>query len=334
MLKLDLKDRKLLYELDINSRQSAHQLARKIGLSKDAIIYRMKKLQDMGIIKQFHTVIDVGKLNFISFRLYLKLQNTTPEKVLEIISYLKAQPAVTWLVSIDGKYDLGMWILVRTITEMNAFWKGLLQKYRDHIETRQLTLFTKVSYFPRAYFLERKVNDLEYVFISEPHSTDIDKTDLAVLQLLASQARLPVIEIAQKLKLTAKTIASRIRLLEKKNVIVGYRTVFNLEKLGYLYYKVHFNLQQVTPQKERQFKQYIKQHPNIVYDNEVLGGDDIEIEVQVPSPQEFRKFCEEIKREFVEIIKGYNYMLFYQEHKFVFFPTGQNKSLIFPLDLT
>ncbi len=324
MLKLDLKDRKLLYELDLDSRQSAHQLARKIGLSKDAIIYRMKKLQEAGIIKQYHTVIDVGKLNLISFRLYLKLQNTTPEKEAEIIEYLKAQSAVAWLVSIDGEYDIGLWILTKTIAEMNLFWKELLQKYRDNIEERQLTIFTKVSYFPRTYLLDKKQNDLEYVFISEPHSTDLDETDLAILQLLAPQARLPVIEIAQKLKVTAKTIATRIRLLEKKKVIVGYRTVFDLEKLGYLYYKVHFNLHNASLQKERQFRQYIKQHPNIVYDNEVLGGDDIEIELQVPSPQEFRTICNEIKREFADIISGYKYMLFYREHKFVFFPTNLN----------
>ncbi len=320
MLKLDLKDRKLLYELDLDSRQSAHQLAKKIGLSKDAIIYRMKRLQESGVIKQFHTVIDVGKLNFISFRLYLRLQNATPEKEAEIIEYLKAQPTVAWLVSIDGDYDVGMWILVRTITEMNSFWKELLQRYRDYIEERQLTIFTKVSYFPRTYLLDKKSNDLEYVFISEPQPAELDETDTAILTLLAPQARLPVVEIAQKLKLTAKTVAARIRQLEKKKVIVGYRTVFNLEKLGYLYYKIHFNIYHTTPQKERQFRQYIKQHPNIVYDNEVLGGDDLEIEVQVPSPQEFRAICNEIKREFADIISGYKYMLFYQEHKFVFFP--------------
>lgn len=320
MLKLDLKDRKLLYELDLNSRQSTHQLAKKIGLSKDAIIYRMKKLQKAGIIKQFHTVIDVGKLNFISFRLYLKLQNTSPEKEAEIIEYLKEKKEVAWLVSIDGKYDLGLWILTKSITEMNSFWKELLFKYRDNIEERRLAIFTKVSYFPRTYLLDKRYNGLEYVFITEPSLTNLDESDVAILQQIAPQARIPFIEMAQKLKLTAKTIAARIRQLEKKKVIIGYRTIFDLEKLGYLYYKIHFCLHNTTVQKEQQFRQYIKQHPNIIYDNEVLGGDDLEIELQVPSPQKFRAICNEIKREFANIIKEYKYMLFYKEHKFVFFP--------------
>jgi len=44
MYNLDLKDKKLLYELDCNSRQTIQQLARKIGLSKDAIKYRINRI--------------------------------------------------------------------------------------------------------------------------------------------------------------------------------------------------------------------------------------------------------------------------------------------------
>ena len=36
-MKLDLKDKKLLYELDIDSRLSASKLAKKIGISKQGI---------------------------------------------------------------------------------------------------------------------------------------------------------------------------------------------------------------------------------------------------------------------------------------------------------
>ena len=72
MVKLDLKDYKLLYELDTNSRQSYKQIGKKIGLSKDSVIYRIKQLENEEIIQQFHTVINVGKLGYLSFRLYLK----------------------------------------------------------------------------------------------------------------------------------------------------------------------------------------------------------------------------------------------------------------------
>jgi Lrp/AsnC family leucine-responsive transcriptional regulator len=58
MIKLDLKDRKILYELDLDARQPLTRIGKKVGLSKDVVSYRMKKLQDEGIIKNYYTVID------------------------------------------------------------------------------------------------------------------------------------------------------------------------------------------------------------------------------------------------------------------------------------
>ena len=281
MSKLDIKNKKILYELDTNSRQTYHEIAKKVGLSKDSVIYRIKNLQKEGIIKQFHTITDVGKLGFISFRLYLKLQNATPEKEEEIVEYLKSQKIVTWMVSIDGEYDIGMWILTKTIKEMNDFWKELLSKYVNFTDKRWLTIFTKVSYFPRAYFLDKKQNFDEYIFITEPIVSDLDQKDAKILKLMAPNSRISILDISKKLNLAPKTVTLRIKELERKKVIIGYRTLFDLEKLGYQYFKVHFNLYKVTKDKERKFRAYIKQHPNIIFDNEVLGGDDFEIEVQV-----------------------------------------------------
>jgi DNA-binding Lrp family transcriptional regulator len=320
MIKLDLKDRKILYELDINSRQSYHEIAKKVGLSKDSIIYRINKLQEAGIIKQFHTVIDVGKLGFTSFRLYLKLQNTTPEKEAEIIEFLKKQKIVTWIVSIDGEHDLGMWILTKSIKETNNLWKELLRRYRDFIEKRWLTIFTKVSYFPRTYILEQKKNREEFVFITEPKETKIDEVNIQLLKLLAPNSRISILELSEKLRISPKTVTSRIKQLEKNKVIIGYRTMFDLEKLGYQYFKIHFDLHNLTEQKEREFRSYLRQHPNVTYDNEVLGGDDIEIEVQIKTIQDLRIFLEEMKKQFADIIRSYRYMLFYKEHKYLFFP--------------
>jgi DNA-binding Lrp family transcriptional regulator len=42
MEKLDLKDRKILYELDCDSRQSFRAIGRKVGLSKDVVVNRVK----------------------------------------------------------------------------------------------------------------------------------------------------------------------------------------------------------------------------------------------------------------------------------------------------
>lgn len=318
---LDKKDKKLLYEIDLNSRQSINSLARKIRLSKTATAHRLNQLQEKGIIKQFHTILDVGKLGYISFRLYLKLSNTSPEKEQEIIDFLKNKECVTWIVSIEGDYDIGALILVKNVSEMNLLWKEILKKYSNYIDERLLTIMTKVSYFSRAYLLDSSKNSYEIIFVTEPTKEEyLDERDNKILSLITSNSRIPIIEIASKTKMTSKTVIERIRSLEKRKVIIGYKTVFDLEKLGYEYYKVHFKLNNITKEKEDNFRLFVKTHPNIIYDDEVLGGDDFEIEVQVQNTGTLRKILEDIKTSFSSILKEYKIMQFYKEHKYVLLP--------------
>ena len=318
--KLDLKDKKLLYELDLDSRQSFNKLAKKLKLSKNSVIYRINNLQKKGIIKQFHTVVDIGKLGYTSFRLNLKLQNTTPKKEQEIINFLKSKEIITWIVSSEGNYDIACLILVKTIKEMNNLWKELNNKYLNYISNKFLAIMTEVSYFARAFLINKKQNEYEIKFISEPEEVQIDGTDKKILKILAPNSRVQIIEIAAKLNITSKTVISRIKNLEKKKIIVGYKTVFDYKKLGYQYIKLHMNLQNISKEKKQEFHAYIKTHPNIIYNDEVLGGDTIEIEMQVKGLNKLREIINEIKIKFAGIIKNYYTVNFYKEHKYLFLP--------------
>lgn len=320
VIKLDLKDKKLLYELDLNSRQSYNQLSKKLKLSKTSTLYRIKQLQKKGIIKQFQTTIDTGKLGYIGFRLYFSLQRATPNKKREIIDFLNSKEFVVWLVSIEGDYDIGALILVKSVKEMSLFWKEFLDKYLNYVDKRLLTIMSKVSYFSRAYLLNLKNNIYEINFITEPEEIEIDDKDRRIMELMATNSRRPIIEIASKVKLTTKTVIERIKQLENKKVIVGHKTVFDLNKLGYQYFKLHFRLSNTTNEKEKKFRSYIKSHPNIVYEDVVLGGDDLEIEIQVQNLNELRKILDKINEEFADIIKEHKIMQFYEEHKYLILP--------------
>ena len=72
--KIDVKDRKILYELDINARRSNASIGRKVGLGKDLVNRRIKKLIDKGVIRYFYTMIDATRLGYISCRLFIKFQ--------------------------------------------------------------------------------------------------------------------------------------------------------------------------------------------------------------------------------------------------------------------
>ena len=86
--KLDLLDRKILYELDINSRQSLNELARKLQRNRNVIEYRIKRLEEKGIIRNFVTLLDAGRLGLMIWNVYVEFQNLTREMENEIRSTL------------------------------------------------------------------------------------------------------------------------------------------------------------------------------------------------------------------------------------------------------
>ena len=321
MQDLDAKDRKLLYELDCNSRQTIQQLARKIGLSKDGIKYRIAKLTESGIIKSFNAVIDTGKLGFYSFRIFLKFSHTSPSKEKEILDFLLKNKNLVWLVQVAGAWDVNTWFLYKSIEEMNAFWEGLLERYRDYFSRREFAVYAQVTYFSRGYLLEKKETQFMLPVISLPAEAKLDAGDLRIVELLANDARMPIVRLAAKAKLTPKTVIAKIRRLEKEKIIVGYRAELDLEKLGFQYYKLHFSLFNCAPEKLKRMEQHVRHHPNIVFEDKVLGGHDLELEVQVKSEEEMRALVGQFRETFSESVKEVEVLHYFKEHRLRFFPS-------------
>jgi hypothetical protein len=82
---------------------------------------------------------------------------------------------------------------------------------------------------------------------------------------------------------------------------------------------VSFILLKITKQKDREFKQYAKYHPNIVYEESYIGGDDVELGIHVKNHAHLRSMLEEIKERFADIIHDHRILQVYEEHKDTYF---------------
>ena len=124
MVEIDLKDRKILYQLDRNCRQSNTQIGKKVGLSKQVVDYRIKRMEEEGIITGYWTDIDSYRFGYQVFRYLIIFQNATfaikDEIMQQIASYKK-----TWAVySVKGMYDISTHIWVKSIPQFFQFVGG------------------------------------------------------------------------------------------------------------------------------------------------------------------------------------------------------------------
>ena len=98
MEKLDIKDKKLLYLLDQDSRATNKQLGKKVGLTEQAIGYKLKRLQERGIIKRFVAFVNTLSLGYQHYKVFIKLHDTTEEIEEEVINSLVNNPNIRWIV--------------------------------------------------------------------------------------------------------------------------------------------------------------------------------------------------------------------------------------------
>ena len=320
MEKLDLKDRKILFELDLNSRAPFSQIAKKVGLSKEVVNYRVNSLKRRGVIADFYTVIDVIKLGFLPARIFLRFSNTTPELEAEITDFLVSNQNIAWVVSVQGSWDMNFIFWAESIEHFDSFWNSFLEKYRPFIEAKWISFFTKIHNFHKAFLLEKKVDEAPPLVVGGTGKPKLDSTDLKILSLISSNARMPVIELAKKTGVSEKVVLYRLKRLIKEKIILGFKTRLNLERIGFLYYKVHLTLKNAEQKRYGQLVEFCRFHPNVVYIDELIGGADFEFELMAKSNEEFRQVFKEVRHKFPDIIKNFDTLLYVNEFKLIWFP--------------
>jgi Lrp/AsnC family leucine-responsive transcriptional regulator len=319
-MELDKKDKKILYELDKDSRQPLSKIAKKVNLSREAVLYRLKKYQTEGIIRDFLTVIDLAKLGFYHNKVYLKLHNIREEEEKEMIQYLCRNPFVSWVSNCDGKYSLIFAVKSRDIIELNRILQDINNKYWKFIMDQDTTSIVSAHHFYRDYLIGEKATTERIIqWGGREEKIKLDEINIQILEELSKNTRVNAAEIASKLNISSDAVLQRIRQLEKSGVLEHYMMWPNVNKIAGLYYKVLVSLHNLTEEREKQMISYCLQNPNIIYVVNTLGPWQFEMDIEVKSLQEFRSIVRDFLNTFSEIVSDYTSLNIYEEYKFRFF---------------
>jgi DNA-binding Lrp family transcriptional regulator len=124
-MKLDDRDIKILNHLLTDARQSARQLAHRLGVSTVTMISRMKKLEENKIIKGYSVRLDHELLGYdITALIEIKTRKGT---MLEIENEIAKQDNVIAVYDITGDADIVVIAKFKNITLLSSFVKKLLE---------------------------------------------------------------------------------------------------------------------------------------------------------------------------------------------------------------
>jgi len=197
--KLDKYDFKILHELDKNSRSPASEIAKKARLSKVSVSQRIRRLQKEGVIKSFMTQVDYRKLGYNICHVFYKLQNISSANEESFYSFLSKHNLIGYAARIDGNFDTYLVVIYQSNEQLDEALTEINNKFGQFIKERNILPVVHAQYFGRRYLAKEKEQAIEPVIRGKPKEIiGLDEISHKILQVLSQNARLPIIDLAEK----------------------------------------------------------------------------------------------------------------------------------------
>ncbi|MFH1591424.1 MAG: winged helix-turn-helix transcriptional regulator [archaeon] len=316
-VKIDVKDKRILALLAENARIPLSQIAKKVQLSRDAIDYRIKRLQREGVIIRFFPVIDLKRFGYYIFHVFFLIDEMNRDKQVELLDFLKNHPHIRNIIEYSDRWDLEISIIAHDIDEFDEISQGITQRFPQLIlekENMQIIKGYHSIHLPKS--IQHEINHVSLPQEERFAQVRLDEIDLAILRELAKNCRTSPFEIAKLVDLTGDAINYRIRRMLESGVIRYFTILTNLSALGFHWYTFSMQMKTFTSEFDRKLKEYVSQHHYIIRAVKTLGVWDLMLYVVADSPKHFHSTVKELKVVFSDVIRNHQTLLGYMEHRF------------------
>lgn len=210
---IDKKDRQIITLISSNSRASLKLIAKKIGISKVAVLKRINKLENQKIINGYSCFIDFQKLGFGVYQAGIKTNMSESEKKI-YLKKISQNPFVSQILSLSG----GDWdYLIRFYVkkDVNEILELLDDENIEKIDIMQINSFVFFDNF------------IEKIIKSESDLRKIDKKDISLLYELAQNSKQTILHFSSKINLSTKQTMERIKKLKEEKIILSLSAYTN-----------------------------------------------------------------------------------------------------------
>jgi Lrp/AsnC family transcriptional regulator for asnA, asnC and gidA len=316
-VKLDIKDKKILSLLSQNARMPVTQIAKKVNLSGDAIGYRIKGYSDKGLIQGFRSVIDIRKMEFDNYHIFLKMNNLQKDEESKLLEKLKSFCFIRAIIKYSGKYDLEIAVCARSVTEFEKNLEKILFCCEKHILDYEILVITK-NYnsvaFPKS-FLDI---DVKEGIISEKY--ELDEKDKMILKIISNNARIKLYKIAEKVKLSGDAVNYRLKKMLHSGYISYFVPAINYELIGYGMYAVLMSFRSLGKKEDSTLKEFFRSDMNTLWAVKSIGRFNVLFYICASNVNAVHETISNLKNYFPENIKDYEILIAYEEYKYGYFP--------------
>lgn len=311
--KLDMKDIRLLRELDKNPDITVSRLAKNIGVSQQVADYRLKNLIKDKVIMAIPAWVDMGKLGYSLFRVHIRFKTISSEKKKEFEDYIFKNYKCFYIGSVGGRWDNYFDLFAKSPLEFEKNLEEIAGKFKEEIQEFETFTILRIHVFNYKYLFDNTISK-EFVFNQVAEINNIDQTDNKILQIIKYDSRIPYLQIGQKIGLTRNAVKERIKKLHQRKIIVANRIILNPDLMGKESYKILFKLKSDNEQKKKLLG-FAKINKNIIYALELMGQYQLDFEIEIENREKLQELLIELRNNF-PIIQDYEIMPLFYDYGF------------------
>lgn len=312
--KLDKRDREILYALSLNARTPLSEIAKQVKLSKQVVSYRLRNLEQEGIIEGYFAIVNIYRLGIAHYRVHLRYQNMTHADEEKLLGFIAKHPGVSWVIQLDGDLDLAYIVWATSITEFEKTFDDINARFGHLFKEKHFSVGTRLYHYKHKFLVDRD-DFTEIIIQGDKVATPLDALDLKIVQYLSRNGRAPLLEIAEKFSASPKAIGKRLQDLMAEHIILGFDVKINYRKLGYSHAKIMINLHDTSPKAIQKIINYLKSLRNVIYITKPVGLYDIEFEVLIDDTAQFHEILSDLRYTFSTNIKNFNTVFVYYQPK-------------------
>jgi Lrp/AsnC family transcriptional regulator, leucine-responsive regulatory protein len=316
---LSEKDREILFRLSLNGRISLTTLGQQVNLSKQAVSYRVKQMEEEAIIKKYYAITNIYRLGKTHYRVFIKYHHMNSDTEKELREYLIRHPRIAWVLYLAGDFDLFFVVWADHIIQFEEVYDAIMGKFGSHFQEKYFSIATRIEYLPYDFLLENREvpgQPKSFVFGNGFGEYLPDELEKQILTILNHNGRMYFTEMAQQLGVTSRIIKNKINDLIKHRIIIGFNVKIDHNLLGYTYQKTLLKLNDTSRAELGRLSAYLKKQPSVIYLLKTIGTYDFEFEMMTRSPEEYYNLVKDLRLEFAHNIKDHSMVIMSEEPKY------------------
>jgi len=321
--RLDLKDRKILLALSTDARMPLSGIAKFAGLSRDSVKYRIEGYRRSGLLINTATLVDVTRLGYDSYHIFLRLFNPSEEVEGDIIARIGKIPYVRVILKFMGEYDLEIVLVSKDLAQFDMTLTGILSDFSRMIKDYEILVVTKpyiTRPIPPVFFGGIKSDGIQ---VNPKRKRDAqympDDKDFEILRQIRDDARMPLVEIAEKIGMSKDAVSYRLKKLEG-SIILDFLPVVSYRMLGYEVHALLLNISPLDKESDKKLEKFLANNGNILFAVKTVGRFNVLVYVCTQNISGLQEVINELRREFAEQIKNFESLFAFERQKYTYAP--------------